>query len=65
MSLDRVGSCFPPISVACYDIHDNQMPFTSIPSLKIKLIMNEDLFVDVANMRPSLSSDNLVLKIEV
>ncbi|XP_039056960.1 structural maintenance of chromosomes flexible hinge domain-containing protein GMI1-like isoform X2 [Hibiscus syriacus] len=56
----RVGSCFPPLSLACYDIYDNQMSFTSFPSLKVKLSMNEDLCIDVVKMKPSLSSDNLV-----
>ncbi|XVF10079.1 hypothetical protein REPUB_Repub07fG0152300 [Reevesia pubescens] len=60
----RVGSCFPLFSIACYDIYDNRMPFDSIPNFKIKLIMNEDLHVDVAKMKPSLSCDNLVLNIE-
>ncbi|KAK9036637.1 hypothetical protein V6N11_078631 [Hibiscus sabdariffa] len=60
----RAGSYFPPLSIACYDIYDNQMPFTSIPSLKVKLIMNEDLCIDVVKMKPSLSSDNSVLIIK-
>ncbi|WRX18063.1 hypothetical protein QQP08_010550 [Theobroma cacao] len=60
----RVGSCFPFISIACYDIYDNWMPFSSIPDFKIKLIMNEGLLVDVTKMKPFLSSDKLVLNIE-
>ncbi|XWS37991.1 hypothetical protein CRYUN_Cryun19dG0092200 [Craigia yunnanensis] len=60
----RVGSCFPLFSIACHDIYDNPIPFTSIPNIKIKLIMNEDLLVGVAKMKPSLSPDNLVLNIE-
>ncbi|XP_039057676.1 structural maintenance of chromosomes flexible hinge domain-containing protein GMI1-like [Hibiscus syriacus] len=60
----RVGSCFPPLSIACYDVYDNQMSFTSFPSLKIKLIMNEDLCIDVVKMKPSLSSDNSVFIIK-
>ncbi|XVF53392.1 hypothetical protein PTKIN_Ptkin05aG0095700 [Pterospermum kingtungense] len=60
----RVGSCFPPFSIACYDIYDNQMPFTTIPNFKIRLIMNEVFSVDVTKMKSSLSSDNLVLNIE-
>ncbi|XP_039016279.1 structural maintenance of chromosomes flexible hinge domain-containing protein GMI1-like [Hibiscus syriacus] len=60
----RVGSCFPPLSIACYDVYDNQMSFTSLPSLKIKLIMNEDLCIDVVKMKPSLSSDNSVFIIK-
>ncbi|KAK6250729.1 hypothetical protein SCA6_004734 [Theobroma cacao] len=59
-----VGSCFPFISIACYDIYDNWMPFSSIPDFKIKLIMNEGLLVDVTKMKPFLSSDKLVLNIE-
>ncbi|KAK6262478.1 hypothetical protein QUC31_008294 [Theobroma cacao] len=61
----RVGSCFPFISIACYDIYDNWMPFSSIPDFKIKLIMNEGLLVDVTKMKPFLSSDKLVLNIEL
>ncbi|GMJ14975.1 GAMMA-IRRADIATION AND MITOMYCIN C INDUCED 1 [Hibiscus trionum] len=60
----RVGSYFPPLSIACYDVYDNQMSFTSIPSLKIKLIMNEDLCIDVVKMKTSLSSDKSVLLIK-
>ncbi|XVE58363.1 hypothetical protein DITRI_Ditri04bG0163800 [Diplodiscus trichospermus] len=60
----RVGSCFPLFSLACYDIYDNRMPFPSIPKFKIKLIVNEVLHIDVAKMKPSLSSDNMVLNIE-
>ncbi|OMO93636.1 gamma-irradiation and mitomycin c induced 1, partial [Corchorus olitorius] len=58
----RVGSCFPPLSIACYDIYNNQMPFSSIPDFKIKI--NEGLLVDLAKIKPSISSDNLVLSIE-
>ncbi|KAG4172718.1 hypothetical protein ERO13_A11G015200v2 [Gossypium hirsutum] len=60
----RVGSCFPPFSIACYDIYDNRMSFTSIPDLKITLGMNEYLSVDVVKMKPSLSSDKLAIVIE-
>ncbi|KHG26772.1 Uncharacterized protein F383_01873 [Gossypium arboreum] len=59
-----VGSCFPPFSIACYDIYDNRMSFTSIPDLKITLGMNEYLSVDVVKMKPSLSSDKLAIVIE-
>ncbi|XVF37450.1 hypothetical protein REPUB_Repub20aG0008900 [Reevesia pubescens] len=60
-----VGSCFPLFFIACYDIYDNRMPFDSIPNFKIKLIMNGDLHVDVATMKPSLSCEDLVLNIEI
>ncbi|EOY23564.1 Gamma-irradiation and mitomycin c induced 1, putative isoform 1 [Theobroma cacao] len=60
----RVGSCFALIPIACYDIYGNRMPFSSIPNFKIKLVMNEGMLVDVTQMKPSLSSDNLVLNIE-
>lgn len=63
--LDRVGSCFRPFHLACFDIYDNRIPFTSTPELIIKLLVTEGAYVHIEKMKTRLSPDKFTLKIEV
>ncbi|XP_010267594.1 PREDICTED: uncharacterized protein LOC104604778 isoform X2 [Nelumbo nucifera] len=60
----RVGSCLPPVSVACYDIYNNRMPFPCIPELMVKLEMKRDMIVHVNKMIVGLSSDKMTMDVK-
>lgn len=60
----RVGSCFRPFHLACFDIYDNRIPFTSTPELIIKLLVTEGAYVHIEKMKTRLSPDKFTLKIE-
>ncbi|KAF8379724.1 hypothetical protein HHK36_029171 [Tetracentron sinense] len=59
-----VGSCFPPLSIACYDTYSNRIPFTCIPEVRININVNEGMLVHVDKMKVGLSSDKLTMKIK-
>lgn len=57
----RVGSCFPPFNLACYDMYDNRIPFTSTPKVIFKLHTIKGVLVRVEETRTLLSADKLTL----
>ncbi|XP_045808734.1 structural maintenance of chromosomes flexible hinge domain-containing protein GMI1 isoform X2 [Trifolium pratense] len=60
----RVGSTFPTLAIACYDIHGNQAPFQEIPKdLTIRLQAAKDLYFNVRGRNFALSVDKMSLKI--
>lgn len=61
----RVGSCFPPLSIACYDVYDNRIPFTSVTGVNVKLNTSMGVNVHVDKFKIDLSTDELTLHIEV
>lgn len=63
--MDRVGLCFPPISIGCYDIYGNRMPFASVPEVRMKIISGGGVLADVTKMKFDLSVDRRTLKITV
>ncbi|KAI3983927.1 hypothetical protein MKX01_021761 [Papaver californicum] len=58
-----VGSCFPPLAIACYDKYDNHMPFMSIPELDVAINMNGTVILPVEKLKVELLSDNMILQI--
>ncbi|THG10123.1 hypothetical protein TEA_027988 [Camellia sinensis var. sinensis] len=60
----RVGSCFPPFSIACYDIYGNRTAFASVPEVMIKILSGGGVIANVHGMTLDLSSDKLTLKIK-
>ncbi|KAI3883467.1 hypothetical protein MKX03_025923 [Papaver bracteatum] len=59
----RVGSCFPPLAIACYDKYDNHMPFMSIPELDVAINMNGTAILPVEKLKVELLSNNMILQI--
>ncbi|CAH8342528.1 unnamed protein product [Eruca vesicaria subsp. sativa] len=49
-----VGSCLPPLSITCLDEHENQIPFTSVPSLHVKLKASPGFEVPVYKIEAKL-----------
>lgn len=64
-TMDRVGSSFPTLAIACYDVHDNQAPFQTIPDVTVKIQAAKDLYFDVHGMKIGLSTDKMIFKIMV
>ncbi|KAJ7965338.1 Protein defective in meristem silencing 3 [Quillaja saponaria] len=60
----RVGSCFPPFTIACYDVYGNRIRFTSIPKVTIKLLNDKDFLVEINKMKMGLSRNKMILNIE-
>jgi structural maintenance of chromosomes flexible hinge domain-containing protein 1 len=64
--LYRVGSTFPSLAIACYDIHDNRAPFKKIPDdVTVELQAAKDLYFKVHGTKTRLSFDKMTLKIMV
>jgi hypothetical protein len=64
--LYRVGSTFPTLAIACYDIHGNQAPFQETPEdLTVQLQAAKDLYFKVQGMYIGLSVDKMALQIMV
>ncbi|XP_026403725.1 structural maintenance of chromosomes flexible hinge domain-containing protein GMI1-like isoform X2 [Papaver somniferum] len=59
----RVGSCLPPLAIACYDKYDNHMPFMSIPELDVAINMNGTAILPVEKLKVELLSSNMILQI--
>ena len=60
------GSCFPPLTVVCYDDYDNIISFKSIPEIEIQLTSNvavlSRLFISILiKINYSLTKANLLL----
>lgn len=62
---DRVGSCFPPLYLACYDTHDNRIPFKSTPEVTIKLQTIRGVLFHVGKMKTGLSPNKFTLEVKV
>lgn len=62
---DRVGSCFPPLYLACYDTHDNRIPFKSTPEVTIKLQTIKGVLFHVGKMKTGLSPNKFTLEVKV
>ncbi|KAG8381135.1 hypothetical protein BUALT_Bualt06G0090900 [Buddleja alternifolia] len=61
----RVGSCFEPICIACYDRYNNNVLFTSVPNLAIKLISSDNtVLAQVNGMRVGVESDKSTMLIK-
>ncbi|XP_020206099.1 structural maintenance of chromosomes flexible hinge domain-containing protein GMI1 isoform X2 [Cajanus cajan] len=60
----RVGSTFPTLCIAYYDIYDNQAPFQSIPDVTVKLTTAAGMHFEVHGLKISLSTDRMTLKIK-
>ncbi|XP_043716489.1 structural maintenance of chromosomes flexible hinge domain-containing protein GMI1 [Telopea speciosissima] len=59
-----VGSRLPPLSVACFDVYGNRMPFTCIPKVLVKLDMKGRSQIPVDKVKVELSSDKMTLKVK-
>ncbi|MCL7026321.1 hypothetical protein MKW94_017651 [Papaver nudicaule] len=59
----RVGSCLPPLAIACYDKYDNHMPFMSIPELDVAINMNGIVILHVEKLKVELVSNKMILQI--
>ncbi|KAK4835638.1 hypothetical protein QYF36_012364 [Acer negundo] len=64
-TLHRVGSCFPPLSIACHDIYDNRIPFASLPEVLVKLKTSKSVSIYVHKFKTHLSADRLTLNIKM
>ncbi|KAK9994804.1 hypothetical protein SO802_024507 [Lithocarpus litseifolius] len=60
----RVGSCFPPFYLGCFDIYDNRTTFTHTPKVRIKIQTIKGVLVHVKKMSTELSRDKLTLKVK-
>ncbi|KAJ0008380.1 hypothetical protein Pint_30581 [Pistacia integerrima] len=59
-----VGSCFPPLSIACYDIYDNRIPFAFVTGVIVKLNTSMSVNIHADKFKIDLSVDKLTLNIE-
>ncbi|KAH9779979.1 Structural maintenance of chromosomes flexible hinge domain-containing protein GMI1 [Citrus sinensis] len=59
----RVGSFLPPLSVVCYDIYDNRIPFESKPQFLVKIKPSKIIKVE-DKLKWNLSPDKLTLNIQ-
>ncbi|KAK3419543.1 hypothetical protein EUGRSUZ_G00110 [Eucalyptus grandis] len=62
--LHMVGSCFPPLDVACYDKYGNLIPFPSTPKVNLQFKMGNGMLICVKKMKAGLSSDKRTLRIK-
>lgn len=62
---DRVGTCFPPFYLGCFDIYDNRITFEHTPKVRIKIHTIKGVLVHVKKMSTELSRDKLTLKVKV
>ncbi|KAF8008424.1 hypothetical protein BT93_K2181 [Corymbia citriodora subsp. variegata] len=60
----RVGSCFTPLDVACYDRYGNLIPFPSNPKVNLQFKMGKGTLICVKKMKAGLSSDKKTLRIK-
>lgn len=61
----RVGSTFQPLPIACYDIYENRIPFTSNPEVMFKIQTSEVVVFPVKKLKTSLSASKMNLEVEV
>ncbi|CAH2044294.1 unnamed protein product [Thlaspi arvense] len=60
----RVGSSLPPFRIACFDEYENQILFTSIPSLEVELKANPGFELKIDNIEANLIKKSSILIIE-
>ncbi|KAM4068715.1 hypothetical protein ACB094_12G034100 [Castanea mollissima] len=60
----RVGTCFPPFYLGCFDIYDNRITFEHTPKVRIKIHTIKGVLVHVKKMSTELSHDKLTLKVK-
>ncbi|KAF2534407.1 hypothetical protein F2Q70_00032420 [Brassica cretica] len=58
-----VGSSLPPLSIYCLDEYENQIPFTSVPSLEVRLKASPEFEVPVYMIEANLT-DSGILKLK-
>ncbi|XP_042487826.1 structural maintenance of chromosomes flexible hinge domain-containing protein GMI1 isoform X2 [Macadamia integrifolia] len=59
-----VGSCLPPISIACFDVYGNRVAFTCIPEVLVKLDMKGRSPIHVDKVKVELSSNKMTFKVK-
>nr|XP_010915961.1 structural maintenance of chromosomes flexible hinge domain-containing protein GMI1 [Elaeis guineensis] len=59
----RVGSYISYLSVGCFDLYSNQIPFSSLPEVVVKIYANKLVLVRVDKMKMVLSPNQLLLEI--
>ncbi|XP_063945360.1 structural maintenance of chromosomes flexible hinge domain-containing protein GMI1 isoform X2 [Daucus carota subsp. sativus] len=60
----RVGSFFPPISIACYDKYGNRTSFSHVPKVMAKVLTKEIVLFQSEKLNQNISSKNSVLTVE-
>ncbi|KAL0299685.1 UNVERIFIED_CONTAM: Structural maintenance of chromosomes flexible hinge domain-containing protein GMI1 [Sesamum radiatum] len=60
----RVGGCFKPVSIACYDRYNNSILFTSVPKLIVKLVSNSAVLAQVRTTKVDVTADKLTVKLK-
>ncbi|XP_019097222.1 PREDICTED: uncharacterized protein LOC104770816 isoform X1 [Camelina sativa] len=59
----QVGSSLPPCSIACFDEYENQIPFTSVPTLEVELKASPGFERKIEMIEANLVDDG-ILKVE-
>ncbi|XP_019083924.1 PREDICTED: uncharacterized protein LOC104706733 isoform X4 [Camelina sativa] len=59
----QVGSSLPPCSIACFDEYENQIPFTSVPTLEVELKASPGFERKIDMIEANLVDDG-ILKVE-
>ncbi|KAK9094031.1 hypothetical protein Scep_025500 [Stephania cephalantha] len=57
----RVGSCFPRLSIACFDLYGNRMPFLCTPDFVVKINAKGDMVVKANKMEVDVSINKMSL----
>ncbi|XP_010519435.1 PREDICTED: uncharacterized protein LOC104798901 isoform X2 [Tarenaya hassleriana] len=60
----RVGSCFPPFRIACYDMYENQIEFSSTPSLEVELTASSGFRLEIDKVKADVIKNRSILNIE-
>lgn len=54
---------FPPLSIACYDVYDNQIPFATTLEVAVKVQTDEGLLFHVEKFTKEFSNHTLTVKV--
>ncbi|KAL0658761.1 hypothetical protein Bca4012_079346 [Brassica carinata] len=60
----RVGSCLGPLRIACFDEYENQIRFTSVPSLEVELKANAGFDLKIDDFETNLIDGGSTLMIK-
>ncbi|XP_048139026.1 structural maintenance of chromosomes flexible hinge domain-containing protein GMI1 isoform X2 [Rhodamnia argentea] len=60
----RVGSCFAPLDVACYDRYGNLIQLPSTPKVDLQFKMGKGTLIYVKKMKAGLSANKKTLRIK-
>lgn len=60
----RVGSCLGPLRIACFDEYENQIQFTSVPSLEVELKANPGFQLKIDDFEANLIDGGSTLMIK-